>query len=866
MSRTSGGDTVADEFGDMVRTAANRPDGFVARTEPVPGTSPVHPSRSTQNRVPDKKRTDSLLMMTPLQDNDRVPATTEVDVHVLNIPSTDKGITSLSTPGFKGLDDQLDTRHSSVVPRLSRKKSWGSAKIARLDAEVRLAEQKQFKRTTQRRKLPVFSKLRYVLLCGEPVHAEKMLSQRLTRMSTTRGIRGAMSVHQRKKAKKNWSIVRKNSSFSEQNSIIESSANEDKDFDPHWWMIHPFSHFRRRWDLGVVIATAYVVLLAPFVIGFDVDASVGTNLFITDRFVDGIFFLDVFLNFLTGFVEQNRGGVVLDPKQVAVRYAKTWALLDLIASVPFDLVFPDDGEGYLQGGDRSYVPSDGTSDYSSVESSGYPPPPPPWSPSGSSPSDSVYRSAKVVRVIKLIRLLKLFRVLRVTRAIERLERGLSIRYGHWQIIKFIVVVLTLAHWQACGWFLVHAVQKSYGGDGGGDDGYNSEIEDSHVSATYTDQDGYPTTWVDVLAESQGTFPETLDDESRFAKYIACAYWATTTMTTIGYGDIVPVTAMERFLVIVAQLIGSCMFLYGLTQVTALVADTDSGDVEFAKVMDDANRYFERRSVPKGLREKVKEQLRHRRFFGASASVGGGGGFGPSDTNDHNHSYGQLYSDELFVSRLSTDVRREIRLWSLRDVLNRQPFFRDDDELFIKLTCDFLKRRFHGPNEKVITCGDMNCFEIFFLSRGDAEVRTSRGRFIKALELGKMFGEIGVVLGSNGVLGIEGSGMGIQSGSTVTGGSNTTASITRKQSGITRTADVLTVSFCETLVLSRDAFQAASDQSPATFASITRIARRKLSLVNKQRWRRAITAVLTVNHVLKNAGFLSLAEGEFTVGA
>ncbi len=107
----------------------------------------------------------------------------------------------------------------------------------------------------------------------------------------------------------------------------------------------------------------------------------------------------------------------------------------------------------------------------------------------------------------------------------------------------------MAHWQACGWYLVHAVQKSNwslggsGGVGGGDDVLSTNEE--------------TTTWVDVLAESQGTYPETLDNDTRFAQYVACAYWATTTMTTIGYGDIVPVTTVERFLVISAQLVGKC---------------------------------------------------------------------------------------------------------------------------------------------------------------------------------------------------------------------------------------------------------------------------------------------------------------------
>jgi hypothetical protein len=243
-----------------------------------------------------------------------------------------------------------------------------------------------------------------------------------------------------------------------------------------------------------------------------------------------------------------------------------------------------------------------------------------------------------------------------------------------------------------------------------------------------------------------------------------------------------------------------VFLYGLTQVTKLVADTNGGDVEFAKVLDDANRYFTQRNVPKSLRIKVKEQLLHQRFFDASESVGGGGGFVTCTTHGTvggnafggfgdigvslprgpaNQSHAEDPCEVKFVSRLSRDIRRELRVWSMRDVLNRQPFFRDDNERFVGAVTDFLVRRFHGPNEKIITAGDVGG-ELFFLSRGDAEVRTSRGRFVKLIDSGEMFGEIAVVF--SGVAGVPC--MGKQCG----GG------------GITRTADVATSSFCETLVL------------------------------------------------------------------
>ena len=75
-----------------------------------------------------------------------------------------------------------------------------------------------------------------------------------------------------------------------------------------------------------------------------------------------------------------------------------------------------------------------------------------------------------------------------------------------QVIKFAFVVMCLAHWQACAWYLMHILQNK--GEGG-------------------------TTWVELLA--QNFEAASLDENSRWSQYITCIYWAITTMTTIGYG-------------------------------------------------------------------------------------------------------------------------------------------------------------------------------------------------------------------------------------------------------------------------------------------------------------------------------------------
>ena len=67
-----------------------------------------------------------------------------------------------------------------------------------------------------------------------------------------------------------------------------------------------------------------------------------------DRLVDVFFILDIFFNFFTGFTIS--GKMIMDPRRIASQYIRTWFALDVIASVPFDLLVTTDVESNRQAG------------------------------------------------------------------------------------------------------------------------------------------------------------------------------------------------------------------------------------------------------------------------------------------------------------------------------------------------------------------------------------------------------------------------------------------------------------------------------------------------------------------------------------
>jgi hyperpolarization activated cyclic nucleotide-gated potassium channel 2 len=90
--------------------------------------------------------------------------------------------------------------------------------------------------------------------------------------------------------------------------------------------------------------------------------------------------------------------------------------------------------------------------------------------------------------------------------------------------KVITVILFIAHWIACIFFAIGS----------------SEL------------DSEPVCWI-VMSNIQ--------DSTTFDKYIISLYWAFTTMTTVGYGDVVPFTMSEKIYAMFSMLIACGVFAY-----------------------------------------------------------------------------------------------------------------------------------------------------------------------------------------------------------------------------------------------------------------------------------------------------------------
>jgi len=183
-----------------------------------------------------------------------------------------------------------------------------------------------------------------------------------------------------------------------------------------------------------------------------------------------------------------------------------------------------------------------------------------------------------------------------------------------------------------------------------------------------------------------------EDYNTFDSYIASWYFSVMTMSTIGYGDISPVTSAERIVACIMMLVGAGIYAYVVGSITSTVQTMEAGVRKYQELMDQLNQFLEENQVDTSLRVQARAYFRTR------------------------HQAGNLVDWRELLAEMSPDLREQIASQSHENWAGASPYFWNCPDDFVGKAAALFKEVTFPKGEKILEIGQ-NVNEIYIIKKG-----------------------------------------------------------------------------------------------------------------------------------------------------
>jgi CRP-like cAMP-binding protein len=420
----------------------------------------------------------------------------------------------------------------------------------------------------------------------------------------------------------------------------------------------PTSEIRRWWDLVSICVIIVSVFAAMFEYSFEVSVERGSRLLVIlfngyFGFCTVFFWLDLVYNFFTAFYN-DEGELEFEHYFIAMNYFKTYFLIDLVSNLP------------LTG---------------------------PWG------------------------LLKAFRMHRMSRVLTRWSY-LGYDPTKLQVFKLFILIITIGHFLACAFFMVSKYDY--------DNTFREEAwelaEDRGVYRIIdvNGEDVDVKNWIIADAAIDPNLLKSMNDvdfvvtSEVMSAYLTSMYFAYSTLTTVGYGDISAHTDIERSIAIISLIAGSVIYAVLVGIMNNLVDSSDVKETEYQKQLTNVNTFMNNHHLPSDLRTRVRRYMEL----------------------DHNSSHRDIAS---MVDFLSPMLQREVIMHMNRHFVADVPFLADADRIFVWCLLERMDVIVCVAKEYILVEGEQ-IEAIHIIKSGKVDVISSSGLIIRTYTQGSFFGE------------------------------------------------------------------------------------------------------------------------------
>ena len=282
------------------------------------------------------------------------------------------------------------------------------------------------------------------------------------------------------------------------------------------------------------------------------------------------------------------------------------------------------------------------------------------------PSDLIFYFLGMHYTSPLIKLIRLIRLVRIAKIVSMLNK-FAIMPQYLKMKLMVVGTLVLIHWIACAWIVVNP----------------------------------------------------MNEPDNITYYIKSMYWTITTLTTIGYGDIVPHTNGARLFTMIIMLSGVAFYGLVIGNIANMFAENARHKDKSREKLNDLIAFMKHYHVPARLQDSTINYYRHLDSKRLSEN------------------------DAQIIAGLPNALKTELQTYMNMKLIRNVPVFKDCEQACLKEVAKALIQESYAPGEVIIQIG-AEADEMYIIGHGSVEVILKDGNPVATLYEGQIFGEQALV--------------------------------------------------------------------------------------------------------------------------